>query len=47
MGTPRLYATATRLRDGQVLITGGYHGNNIVSSNAGFTERDFSMWHRL
>ncbi|MFQ5743638.1 MAG: Kelch repeat-containing protein [Acidobacteriota bacterium] len=34
MGTPRLFATATRLPNGRVLITGGYHGNNNVSSNA-------------
>ena len=34
MGTSRLFATATRLRNGQVLITGGYHGNNHASSNA-------------
>lgn len=34
MGTPRLFATATRLGNGQVLITGGYYGNNEVSSNA-------------
>jgi N-acetylneuraminic acid mutarotase len=32
--TPRLFATATRLRNGQVLITGGYHGNSVVSANA-------------
>ncbi len=34
MGTPHLFATATRLQNGQVLITGGYHGNITVSSNA-------------
>ncbi|HKY26887.1 MAG TPA: kelch repeat-containing protein [Pyrinomonadaceae bacterium] len=34
MGTPRLFATATRLRNGQVLITGGYHAGNEVSSQA-------------
>lgn len=32
--TPRLFATATRLRNGQVLIVGGYHGNSVVSPNA-------------
>jgi Galactose oxidase, central domain len=34
MGTERLFATATRLRNGQVLITGGYHGGNQVSAQA-------------
>ena len=34
MGTTRLFATATRLRNGQVLITGGYHGDNQVSAGA-------------
>ena len=34
METPRLFATATRLTSGQILITGGYHGNVIVTSNA-------------
>lgn len=34
MGTPRLFAAATRLRNGQVLITGGYHAGNDVSSQA-------------
>lgn len=34
MGTPRLFATATRLRNGQVLITGGYNIENQVSSQA-------------
>jgi hypothetical protein len=34
METPRLFATATRLRNGQVLIIGGYHGNSDASSNA-------------
>ena len=32
--TPRLFATATRLRNGQVLIIGGYHTNSIATSNA-------------
>ena len=34
MKTPLLFATATRLKNGHVLISGGYHGNNNVSSNA-------------
>jgi hypothetical protein len=34
METPRLFATATRLRNGQVLIIGGYHGNSVASANA-------------
>jgi hypothetical protein len=34
LGTARLFATATRLQNGQVLITGGYDDNNAVSSNA-------------
>ena len=34
LGTTRLFAAATRLQDGQVLITGGYDDNNAVSSNA-------------
>jgi N-acetylneuraminic acid mutarotase len=34
LGTTRLFATATRLQNGQVLITGGYDDNNAVSSNA-------------
>ena len=34
METPRLFATATRLRNGQVLILGGYHGNSMSTSNA-------------
>jgi len=34
LGTTRLFATATRLRNGQVLITGGYDDSNAVSSNA-------------
>jgi len=34
LGTARLFATATRLRNGQVLITGGYDDSNTVSSNA-------------
>lgn len=34
METPRLFATATRLRNGEVLIIGGYHANSIASSNA-------------
>jgi hypothetical protein len=34
METPRLFATATRLINGHVLIIGGYHGNSVTSSNA-------------
>ena len=34
MGMPSLFATATRLRNGQVLITGGYHGEIEVSARA-------------
>ena len=34
METPRLFATATRLRNGQVLILGGYHGNSVATANA-------------
>ena len=34
MGTTRLFATATRLSNGQVLITGGYNGENQVSGQA-------------
>lgn len=34
MGASRQFATATRLQNGQVLITGGYHGQNQVSANA-------------
>ena len=34
LGTSRLFAAATRLQNGQVLITGGYDDNNAVSSNA-------------
>lgn len=34
METPRLFATATRLRNDQVLIIGGYHSNSIATSNA-------------
>ena len=34
MGTPRLFATATRLRNGQVLITGGYNTEQRVSAQA-------------
>jgi hypothetical protein len=34
LGTSRLFATATRLQNGQVLITGGYDDNNAASSNA-------------
>jgi galactose oxidase-like protein/Kelch motif protein len=34
MGASRQFAAATRLRNGQVLITGGYHGQNEVSAQA-------------
>ena len=34
MGTNRLFATATLLKNGQVLITGGYDENQAVSANA-------------
>ena len=34
MGTTRLFAAATRLTNGQVLITGGYHDANHVSAQA-------------
>jgi hypothetical protein len=34
LGTARLFATATRLPNGQVLITGGYDDSNAVSSSA-------------
>ena len=34
METLKLFATATRLRNGQVLIVGGYHTNSIASSSA-------------
>jgi N-acetylneuraminic acid mutarotase len=34
METPNFFATATRLRNGQVLITGGYHRNSVASANA-------------
>lgn len=34
MGTKRLFAAATLLKDGQVLITGGYTDGTIVSANA-------------
>lgn len=34
LGTTRLFATATRLQNGQVLITGGYDDSNAVSSSA-------------
>jgi N-acetylneuraminic acid mutarotase len=34
METPRLFATATRLRNGHVLIIGGYHDGTVASSNA-------------
>lgn len=34
MGASRHFATATRLQSGQVLIIGGYHGNNEVSAQA-------------
>ena len=34
METPRLFATATRLRNGRVLILGGYHGNSEATANA-------------
>ncbi len=34
MGSKRLFATATLLKNGQVLITGGYHDGPLVSDNA-------------
>ena len=34
MGASRQFATATRLQNGQVLIIGGYHGENEVSAQA-------------
>jgi hypothetical protein len=34
MGTKRLFATATLLASGHVLITGGYHTGNNVSNGA-------------
>ena len=34
MGASHQFATATRLRNGHVLITGGYHGENQVSAQA-------------
>ena len=34
MQSERLFATATRLQDGQVLILGGYRVGNVVSANA-------------
>ncbi len=34
MGTKRLFATGTLLKNGQVLITGGYTDGNVVSANA-------------
>ncbi len=34
LGASRQFATATRLQNGQVLIIGGYHGNNEVSAHA-------------
>lgn len=34
MGTKRLFATATLLQNGQVLITGGYTDGPVVSANA-------------
>ena len=34
LGASHQFATATRLRNGQVLITGGYHGDIQVSAQA-------------
>lgn len=34
LGASRQFATATRLRNGNVLITGGYHGENQASAQA-------------
>lgn len=34
MQTPHLFATATRLQDGQVLILGGYNSNTVATANA-------------
>ncbi|MDP2887057.1 MAG: kelch repeat-containing protein [Ignavibacteria bacterium] len=39
MGTDRLFATATLLRNGQVLITGGYDERMITSSTAWLYQR--------